>query len=357
MSVLERLRAKKLADKAGGAGETATPVEEKKVTAETVVSTKKEAPAKDAPKKEAVDAGDDISFKKDAGKSEPAEKAKKLAELEKSEKTEGTGKTEKTEKKGSSDDDISFVSDKGTPAPEKKATLAEGEEGNAPEKPSPTEPEDAPEAPESAIIAQAIEEKRLEMAKAVEDTEFEMASTLKKEIAELTEEHEKAVIAEELVAKAEEEASAGDAPVIDPNQCDYKDRAGRQCTKPKGHEGRHWYKVSPTASVGSSTKDAGCCLKNGKIHVSKQFSKSGEILDTETEEESIDVKAFETDTASVSVMLGMTVNMGNYESCKVDVHCTVPCYVEEMPEAFQFAKTFITERLNKEVEDIRSVKE
>ena len=44
----------------------------------------------------------------------------------------------------------------------------------------------------------------------------------------------------------------------------------------------------------------------------------------------ISVRRFATDPAFVRVNKGFTSNMGNYESLRIDVSITVPCYVEEI---------------------------
>lgn len=50
--------------------------------------------------------------------------------------------------------------------------------------------------------------------------------------------------------------------------------------------------------------------------------------------ETLDVRKFEVEPAYVRVGAGITRNLGNYESLRVDVAITVPCYVEEI-EAVQ----------------------
>ena len=47
----------------------------------------------------------------------------------------------------------------------------------------------------------------------------------------------------------------------------------------------------------------------------------------EEKRKSIEVRKFETDPAYVRVNAGVTKNLGNYESLRVDVSLTVPCYV------------------------------
>lgn len=62
----------------------------------------------------------------------------------------------------------------------------------------------------------------------------------------------------------------------------------------------------------------------------------------EGEQEVIEVKEFpeNVEPAHVSATMGMTINLGNYESAKVSVTTTVPCYPEELDEAYEAAKNF-----------------
>lgn len=85
----------------------------------------------------------------------------------------------------------------------------------------------------------------------------------------------------------------------------------------------------------------------GSIVVSRTFNKRPG--DTEEHSE-FEVGEFQTATASVSVPISITHNLGNYESVKTGVIVTVPCYVEEIEEAFAFAREF-AERKSEEMSD------
>ncbi len=50
--------------------------------------------------------------------------------------------------------------------------------------------------------------------------------------------------------------------------------------------------------------------------------------------EKLKVRKFLVEPAYVRVNAGMTKNMGNYESLRVDVSLTVPCYAEEIDKVF-----------------------
>lgn len=50
----------------------------------------------------------------------------------------------------------------------------------------------------------------------------------------------------------------------------------------------------------------------------------------ETKPVALEVRKFETEPAYVRVSAGMTKNMGNYESLRVDIAISMPCYEEEI---------------------------
>jgi hypothetical protein len=95
--------------------------------------------------------------------------------------------------------------------------------------------------------------------------------------------------------------------------------------------------------------------ESGVLHVFKQWKKSGEAVGEDVDEETIEVRVpfAGIPTATVGFNCKMTLNLGDYESVQVGVFASVPCYVEEMQEAFAETKTFVDHRLNKEVTAVR----
>jgi len=78
--------------------------------------------------------------------------------------------------------------------------------------------------------------------------------------------------------------------------------------------------------------------KKTMVTVTKQFAEGKRQGPEEESVEGIDVRIFETENvSSISVKLGLTVNLGNYESCRADVMVTVPHYEEERDDAFLYA--------------------
>jgi hypothetical protein len=89
--------------------------------------------------------------------------------------------------------------------------------------------------------------------------------------------------------------------------------------------------------------------------VDKVYTASGSVITEKSFCEPISVvkHAPEISLAEVSYSAGMTMNLGNYESCKVSVSVKLPCYIEEIPFAYQTAKTFVDTKLSAEVVPIR----
>lgn len=97
-----------------------------------------------------------------------------------------------------------------------------------------------------------------------------------------------------------------------------------------------------------------------KLRVTRQFKLNGPNgaraawNDPEDTEEIVNVRIFDTPPATTGIELGSTLNMENYESARIGVHVTVPCYFEELPSAYDWAKNFVEERYKKEVAEARS---
>jgi len=73
-------------------------------------------------------------------------------------------------------------------------------------------------------------------------------------------------------------------------------------------------------------------------------------------EQQIEVQAFAEGTvpARVKVSQGLTINMGNYESARIDAGVELPCYVEEVSDAFERAYAICGEQLQAQVSEIRA---
>lgn len=81
----------------------------------------------------------------------------------------------------------------------------------------------------------------------------------------------------------------------------------------------------------------------------------GKIGAPETKDEEIAVRTFITNPAMVEIGYGLTLNIGNYESARIDVRISLPCYREETDDAFAFAKKWTEDRIQTEVKAIRQI--
>jgi hypothetical protein len=93
---------------------------------------------------------------------------------------------------------------------------------------------------------------------------------------------------------------------------------------------------------------------NGMIWVASQFVKSGKpVGDEETAEHMIEVATFATTPAEVEAKMGLTVNLGNYESLRVDVGVKLPCYKEEIDQAQMVAFEMVERTLFEKVKEAK----
>jgi len=97
--------------------------------------------------------------------------------------------------------------------------------------------------------------------------------------------------------------------------------------------------------------------EQARLTVVKQFRVSGKDIGTPTTtDETIDVRTFNAPHAQVNVEYGLTLNMGNYETARLTVGVSVPCYVEEIDDAHRFAAGWVEKRLSEQIDAVRSKK-
>jgi hypothetical protein len=89
-------------------------------------------------------------------------------------------------------------------------------------------------------------------------------------------------------------------------------------------------------------KTTGAKLLSTQAFVTRQFRVSGkDVGEAEQTDEVLEIHKFATQPANVQVEMGMTINLGNYESAKISVCLSVPCYKEEADAAFEYAKRWV----------------
>lgn len=81
-----------------------------------------------------------------------------------------------------------------------------------------------------------------------------------------------------------------------------------------------------------------------------------EQINEEKTEDVFEVRGFLVEPARVGVELGRTINMGagTYETSRVSVSVSVPCYREELKEAYDFAHEFAKNRIVETTEQINA---
>lgn len=73
-----------------------------------------------------------------------------------------------------------------------------------------------------------------------------------------------------------------------------------------------------------------------------------------TTEEFLKTRRFESAPAMVNVGFGLTLNLGNFESARIDVGIEIPCYPSEAEEAYNYAHDWVEKKINAEVARVRS---
>jgi len=94
-------------------------------------------------------------------------------------------------------------------------------------------------------------------------------------------------------------------------------------------------------------------IEEAKVVVTKQYGKIGPEKVTE---ETIEVQGFVVEPAKIQVEYGLTLSLGNYEMVRLGVSVTLPCYREEIDTAYDYARKWATDRIEKEVAAVRSNK-
>lgn len=94
--------------------------------------------------------------------------------------------------------------------------------------------------------------------------------------------------------------------------------------------------------------------ENSTVYVTRTIGTKGHVSSSAESEDIIAVHKFTTEPAKVMVDYALTINLGNFESAKIGVSVTVPCYVEEVDRAYEFAQAWAEERLTKERDMVTS---
>lgn len=104
----------------------------------------------------------------------------------------------------------------------------------------------------------------------------------------------------------------------------------------------------------SETKGKDIMAKPGYLEVTRVYKIDGK----ETEESvsiSTPVHVFITQPALVNVKMGATINMGNYESARVDVSLVMPCYAEDINAVYKDVLKFVEDKTEEQVNEIKGI--
>jgi len=93
-------------------------------------------------------------------------------------------------------------------------------------------------------------------------------------------------------------------------------------------------------------------VKNSTIHVTRTIGKANELPEPSHDDAVIAVHQFQTQPAEVAVEYKLVMNLGNYEAAHLGVTVKVPCYKEELDDAYDFAAAWAEDRLNAEKKKI-----
>ena len=93
--------------------------------------------------------------------------------------------------------------------------------------------------------------------------------------------------------------------------------------------------------------------RNSTAVVERNFKRGKVEVSSSQDEETISIQKFVTTPAEVSIGYALTMNLGDFESAKISVTLRVPCYAEEVDEAFEYAQGWVEARVQKERELIR----
>ena len=87
--------------------------------------------------------------------------------------------------------------------------------------------------------------------------------------------------------------------------------------------------------------------------IDNRFVFKKETQREQSTEEIVAVLKFDGDVAKVRRGYGLTLNLSNYESARLDVTVEVPCYLADIDAADEWARQWVETRVVREVENVR----
>lgn len=100
----------------------------------------------------------------------------------------------------------------------------------------------------------------------------------------------------------------------------------------------------PTAAAGSTTAKA-----QVKRHTQAELREGRTLAREAHQTEVLDEREIDPSRmARIRFGAGLTINLGNYESARIDVQVEMPCDVDDLDSAFNDAAQFVSDRLSEE---------
>jgi hypothetical protein len=112
-------------------------------------------------------------------------------------------------------------------------------------------------------------------------------------------------------------------------------------------------KPNPYAEHMVSTPVVATTTVHTKLNKGKGVPKEEKLMASENETLSKGTVIPADQLHLIEVGGGMTINLGNFESTRIDVRLTVPCTKDDLEEAYEFATNWVGEKIGKAVAEAK----
>jgi hypothetical protein len=115
-------------------------------------------------------------------------------------------------------------------------------------------------------------------------------------------------------------------------------------------------KINKPAPSGASTSFTDHLVSEpakGSVATSKKEDGEYVLHKTEAEEISKPQVFPEKEMLKITINCGKTINLGNYESARVDISITVPTTKDSLEDAYEFATSWVDNKMAEAVEGVK----
>lgn len=112
-----------------------------------------------------------------------------------------------------------------------------------------------------------------------------------------------------------------------------------------------YIKTKADKTTATKKQDPKAQVSVTKETVQESGEKQEEILKDEQVSTGVPTKEFTQPVANVGFSAGVTRNLGDYSSLKIQVSLHLPCYVHEIHETFDAAKEFVDNKVNEVMDE------